>query len=530
MENVNKNETSIGIYKDAFLLTLSTLLTKVIGVFFKIPLSYILTDEGLGYFNTAYSVYVFFYVLCTAGIPKAITLIITREREDSLRNLAIIKKALSMFLLIGILACVLLAGASPYIGRLVKNERVFIPLLFIAPSLAFVSVGGVIRGYLAAVNKLSCIAISQIIEATLKLILGLGMSMYAVKLSLPLYYISGFAILGVSLGSITSCLYLYSKIRYKNNGRKYFLSKAERKNIAKDIIKIALPISISAAVLNLSTLIDIGLIMRGLQKAGYTSLEATALYGNYSTLVVPISNLIISLITPFTVSALPRLSRLYLTNKRDEYTKQFNELMCAIMFFVSHIITILVLYSNEILDVLFPSASAIIASPLLSCLSPAFFLLSAMTILNTAIEGTGDVKTPLKSIIAVTVIKVAVSYYLIGERGLGIMAIPIGNIIAYCVGVSISLLRMISLRIKQNYIVSVIRFCLISMFSIAATHLGIYNIFPISLTSFSFMVAIMISTILYIFLNAIFDKNMFYKLKKVILNKNHNSNLSNKTN
>ena len=75
MKNVNRNDSTSGLYKDAFILTVSTLLTKLIGVFFKIPLSYILGDEGLGYFNTAYSIYVFFYALCTAGVPKAITLL-----------------------------------------------------------------------------------------------------------------------------------------------------------------------------------------------------------------------------------------------------------------------------------------------------------------------------------------------------------------------------------------------------------------------------------------------------------------------
>ena len=91
MGATNARKTDNTLFKDAFILTISTLLTKVIGVCFKIPLSYILTDEGLGYFNTAYSIYVFFYALCTAGVPKAITLVLTRENCQENRSIAITK-------------------------------------------------------------------------------------------------------------------------------------------------------------------------------------------------------------------------------------------------------------------------------------------------------------------------------------------------------------------------------------------------------------------------------------------------------
>ena len=188
MENIKQKDDVAGLLKDAFILTLSTLLTKIIGVCFKIPLSYILGDEGLGYFNTAYSIYLFFYALCTAGVTKAITLIITKEIGSRDRSIAITKSAIKLFAIIGILISVIMLYMSPIIARIVKNERVVVPLLFIIPSLIFVSISGVIRGYLATLNKLSSIAVSQLIEVIIKLILGLLMAMYAVKLSLPLYY------------------------------------------------------------------------------------------------------------------------------------------------------------------------------------------------------------------------------------------------------------------------------------------------------------------------------------------------------
>lgn len=525
MENIKKSGVGNGIFQDAFILTVSTLITKIIGVGFKIPLSYILGDEGLGYFNTAYSIYVFFYALCTAGVPKAITLTLTRECDNSLQKTAITKRAIRLFAIIGLAISMLMLLLSPMITRIVKNERVIIPLVFIIPSLVFVSVSGVIRGYLASVNKMTSIAISQLIEAAFKLVIGLALALCAIKLSLPLYYISGFAILGVSLGCVASCIYLYAVLPRETIRENDYPTVNKGDGIIKNILKIAIPISISASVINFASLIDMGLIMRGLQGVGYTSAEATALYGNYSTLVVPMLNLVISLITPFTVAGLARLSGLYFKNKITEYTEQLNELVSVIMFFASHAIVVLMLYSNEILDLLFSSSSSAIASPLLSCLAPGFLFLCVMTVLNTAIEATGDVKTPLVALIAVTLIKSIASSGLILNGKVGAYAIPIGTVIAYFLGMIISVLRLAALGIRQKYLAGILGFALTSVFSVAVSHTLIYYLLPLPLCAFSFIVSIAASTLLYILMNAFLYRSTGLELKKVIFNKKLYSNL-----
>ena len=72
MENNRKYKG--GMIRGAIWLTISGLVVKFLGLIYKIPLSYILSDEGMGYFNSAYTVYTFFYLICSAGIPKAISI------------------------------------------------------------------------------------------------------------------------------------------------------------------------------------------------------------------------------------------------------------------------------------------------------------------------------------------------------------------------------------------------------------------------------------------------------------------------
>ena len=74
---MNDKQKSNTLISGAAWLALSTIILKIIGLIYKIPLSYMLGDEGMGYFNSAYTVYVFFYVIGTAGIPKAISILVS---------------------------------------------------------------------------------------------------------------------------------------------------------------------------------------------------------------------------------------------------------------------------------------------------------------------------------------------------------------------------------------------------------------------------------------------------------------------
>ena len=91
------------IFDGAALLAMSAMITKLLGVLYKVPLSRILGEVGLGYFNSAYTVYSFFYILCTAGVPKAVAIVICDKKakgEDAFERDTVLK-ALGAFSLLG---------------------------------------------------------------------------------------------------------------------------------------------------------------------------------------------------------------------------------------------------------------------------------------------------------------------------------------------------------------------------------------------------------------------------------------------
>ena len=191
-------------------LTISTVIVKILGLIYKIPLSNLMGDEGMGYFNSAYAVYTFFFILCTAGVPKAIMIMISEAKATNNKSEEIIvRTAMISFLFLGTIVSLLFIVLANPLSNLIGNRKSAATMIAIAPSIIFISLSGVIRGYLSAEMRLLEISVSQILEGVGKLVFGLIFAILGVRLSLPLPIISALTILGVTFGAIIGLIYLY---------------------------------------------------------------------------------------------------------------------------------------------------------------------------------------------------------------------------------------------------------------------------------------------------------------------------------
>ena len=294
------------IINGAFSLTLSVIIVKALGLIYKVPLSYILTDEGMGYFNTAYTVFSFFYIICTTGVPKAISILVSEASgEGSAEKISqIYTTAFKMFFLFGFIISVVFFALSSPISALIGNKGSYYSMLLIAPSILFVCSSGIIRGYFNGHFKFLPIAVSEIISGASKLVLGLAFAYLAKMLGYGFEVISAFTILGTTLGSFFGFIYLYFKKRSfcsVNRGQRAQFSP----KLAKKILKIAVPLTATSAIASVSSIIDLTVIMKRLRATGNTELQAAILYGNYTTLAIPMLNLVATLIAPLSAILLP---------------------------------------------------------------------------------------------------------------------------------------------------------------------------------------------------------------------------------
>lgn len=447
---IERKEISTGFISGAVSLAASVFIVKIIGFIYKLPLSYILGDEGMGYFNSAYTVFSFFYLLCSGGIPRAVSIMVTelnvkgkqRERRVLLRS------ALKLFLLIGTMLCFLLILFSRVISVAIGSPRSYFAMICIAPSLIMVSASGVLRGYFNGVCLLVPISVSQVLEGVIKFVFGLCFALLGVRLKLDIEIIAGLTILGVTLASFVCALYLIIKVNSKEKGenteQKYITSAVS--SYLKRILIIAAPLTLSSAIMGISNIIDLGIIMKRLISIGYSDTEAAALYGNYTTLVLPMLNLVTAMITPITVAALPMLTRAHCLEKKDELCHQ-SKFLIDITAFISMPMGIAFLfYSEEILRLLFNDESAFIAAPLLVLLAPSMIFIPLITMVNTTLEATGHTKAPLISMSCGALAKFILSYTLMGNSNFGISGAPLGTTVSY----GISLLISITLMLKYT--------------------------------------------------------------------------------
>ena len=442
MKDRNADVNSNGFLKGAFSLTLAAFLVKVLGVIYKIPLSHVLGDEGMGFFNSAYSVYTFFFLLCSAGVPKAVTILITeaKSKDNTSEELSILSDTVKFFLFLGLFATLIFLLTAGLLSTFIGNRRAVYSMLAIAPSIAFISLSSVYRGYLNGYLKFGKVAISQCIEAFFKLAIGLVLAGVAVKMRLPSEMISAYAIFGITVGSALTCIYLKTEVKIlKNRYNSKQKSNFSVKRIKK-IWEISLPITATSALMSLVNVIDLMLIMRRLSSLGYSEQISGILYGNYTTLAIPMFNFVLSIITSITTSVLPILTDYHTKGNKNEFNKTLRSAAELSIFVAAPATVFYGFYAKETLTILFEGSSVAIGSALLAILAPSVFLITLLTVLNTALEASGGYNAPLISMLVGCCVKLISTYTLVGNDEFAIWGAPLGTAFSYVASILISLI------------------------------------------------------------------------------------------
>ena len=415
--------------RGAFVLTLATLVVKLLGLIYKIPLSYILSAEGLGYFNTAYTIYSLFYVISVSGVPKAMSILVPSE-EGSAKGYSLYKAAHRSFVLIGAALSFFLLVFSFTASKIIGSPNAAFSLIAIAPSILFTAALGVMRGYLNATLCHNEIAISHVLEALVKLVFGVALSYVGVYLSLDVKYAAALGISGVTMGSVITYLYLSVVIKRDKTGEN--IEQRKQNGVLKRVLKISFPIAVSAFVMSISGVIDLFLVIRRLTDKGLSSEEATAIFGSYSTFVVPMVTLANALVSPVAISFIPFIATAFKNKDRSELSMRLKHSYKATAFISVPIFFGLSFFAYDVLSFLFDDGSAIECARLLSFSAPGILFITFFTVAATNLEACGAFKVPIFSIILGSIIKIIIGYFTIGGE-YGIFGAAAGTASCYLV-------------------------------------------------------------------------------------------------
>jgi len=426
-------------------LSLSTLIVKIIGLAYKLPLLSILGAEGMGYFNSAYEIYAMLCVISTSGLPIAVSILISGalERGDLHGAEKIYRTSLTVLGTLGFFGSAALCAFARPIASFIGNPDAYYCILTVSPALLFACVSGAQRGYFQGRRNMSPTAVSQLIEALGKLLLGVSLAAFAKNRGFSVSAVAAFAALGLVIGSFASTAYLaiLKLLSKKRKAQGLALPDASNKGVLGKLIRIALPITLGSALLGITRVIDMTLIMRRLQDVGISSAAANKIYGSYATLALPVFSLIPALVTPISESLIPRLSAAVETGEKIEQraaVERSVKLTALIGIPASMGIS---LYAEQILKLIFSNQeeATAIAYPLLSALGASVLFSCLITTTNSVLQAYRKVMLPIISMAAGAVVKTLSAYFLIGYAGIGALGAPISTLLCNATVVGMNL-------------------------------------------------------------------------------------------
>lgn len=458
MKNNKIKKTANLFASGVLILTIANLIVKVIGVMLKVPLSSALLNEGMGYYNSAYEVYVWLYMVSTAGIPVAIGMMVSESKaKGNFREIKkIYKIALTFFAIVGFVFMLALMLSSGIIAdKAYKLEGLEWGFIAIAPTLFLICISCAIRGYFQGYQYMTPTAVSEVIESLGKLIIGLLLAYWAMDkydgvtkvvdgevIEMKYPYAAAFTVLGLTIGVAISLIYLFiKKATFKESLYNAEFVRPDSDSlpvrssgkILKTLIIIAVPVTLSSSVMSLTTMLDSVIISNKLQDIGLSQKVVTETIGYYKTQVITFFNLPPVLIYPISGSLVPYLSSLIVGRDKQKIKNLMNSalrvasliaLPCALgMSVLSEPIIKLVFADNLVDQTKSPELLSIQA------LSVFFVAMLAMT--TSILQAHKLERKPIISMLAGAVVKISTSWLLIGNESIQIFGAPISTFLSY---------------------------------------------------------------------------------------------------
>ena len=422
------------------ILMISNIIVKVLGVLFKIPLHDLLGDRGMSYFNIAYNLFTTLYLVSTAGLPTAISMMVSEARVKGKKAEVrrIFRTAVCLFFILGTIGTSIMLFGAGGLAKLMGSADASWAIMAISPTLFLICISSSIRGYFQGHQNMFPTACSEIIESAGKFILGIVLGTWAVRTGKSIEICAAYAIAGVAIGEACGLVFLICAKFLHKQDYSYTLTEddgtvSSSKKILKNLLLISVPVMLSSVALNLTSTIDTFTIINIIKR--YSSAEtAEAAYGNYTTLAVTLFHLPSAFIYPISTSLAPALSA---ARAAENKIKERSVLSASVKMTV--IISIpcaigMALMSKPILGLLFSNeASVNSAAPLLSILSPAIFFSAILTVTSAALQACHYQRKPIISMVCGIVAKAVVSCALMSIKSIGILGAPIGTLVSYFV-------------------------------------------------------------------------------------------------
>ena len=476
----NPSQKKNSFFGGAAILTVGIVVVKLIGALFKIPLGNIISEAAFSDFNTAYYIYSLLIIVSTGGLPVALSKMVSEAnalgRGNQIRK--IFRVSLLAFCTLGVVSMLIMLIFPRQLADLMNNSHSYYCILALAPAMFFICPLSALRGYFQGNSQMTPTAVSQILEALCKLVIGLALAAYMVTRGAEESKTAAGAIVGVSIGCAVAAVYMFLCYRkHTASLPRYEDTPESGRTILKTLLLLAIPITLGSSVMSLANLLDTSIIFGRLQSgAGFTENEARVLKGIYDK-ALTLYNLPTAFMIPITASVIPAVSgaRAVKNYKLGAKISETALRTTALLIFPAGVgLSVL---SRPIIRLLYPTTNVALAGDMLSVLAIATICVCIMLVCNSILQAHRMVSIPMITTIVGCVMKIIVIYVLAGNPDINIKGGPVSTIA--CFGV-IALLDLIIIKMALPKSLSYVRAFLKPGISAAVMGFAVWAIYGLA--------------------------------------------------
>lgn len=430
------------------ILAVATVLTKVIGVIYRIPLANILGDAGNGFYGYAYQIYAMALMVSSLSLPTAVSKLVSAklaagQRRNSVR---VFRCSMLFAVVVGfVVTAAVFFGADAISVYTMKSPLSVYALQMLAPGLFLVAIMAVIRGYFQGLGSMMPTAVSQIIEQIMRAVISIvGAGMFVdmgtragekagEELLGPAYGAAG-ATLGTVLGALIALIFLLFVVwAYRGQmHRQYRADRSGKKDSYRHILKVlvmtAVPILFSTAIYNINQILDLTIFNHIMEAQGYVEEEYMALQGIYSGKYDTLVNVPLSIPWALCSSVVPSLTAAVATRSRRLVHEKIDQTLRLTMVITIPCGVGFLVLASPLMVLLYNDASKTPAY-LLMLGSAVVVLYAWSSISNSILHGLNHISSPAKNACVALAIHLAAFVVMMVAFKMNVYALAAGNIV-----------------------------------------------------------------------------------------------------
>lgn len=557
----SEKDVSQTFLKGAAVLTVSMIIVKVFGLIDKVLLTNIYSTFGQGYatmgtglYSNAYEIFVVIFTVATGGLPIAISRLVSesiaQKRYNDVKQIHRVSKP--FFVIVGIVSFLIMVVGSFFYVRIIDSPYSIYAMMCLAPTILFGCFVSIYRGYFEGQRNMVPTAVSEIIEAAVKLVVGALLAYFVMRFGIESYESTrtffGFtfnneteaqntilafsvagAICGISIGSFCSFIYYYLLFKIKGDGipKEYYENSVDAR-LAKEtfvlICKTAIPTAMGALIMSLGSLVDQVIIQRvllNLAESNPTALEAqygeyfpkvvfygdeftkitlhTRLWGCYSA-ALTLMQLVTAVTQVFGSSAMPNVTSAWTKGNKTELKKSIETVIRMTMLFTLPMSLGLSVLAHPIMQFIYADEAIVdIGGNVLTIMGITTIFTAAVTPVCSMLQGVGKVNVPMKLYTVCMLIKIAITWMFVSVPEINIQGATAGSLVAYAVILIVGTFLLIRYsKVKINFYTTTIKPLIGAVLSSAAAYIVNYFMSGIAPQRVSTIIAIIAAVVVYI--------------------------------